>query len=95
LIGEINLAGPAEVDAAVFAARKAYESRPWSKFNGAKRVALIHKLADLIEANGAGITKAEISAMGQSAAILGSVMISIVAACWRYYGSIEAKAYLM
>ncbi|KAF1937254.1 aldehyde dehydrogenase [Clathrospora elynae] len=85
LVGEINLAGAAEVDAAVAAAREAYENGPWNKFNGAKRAALMHKLADLNETNGAEISKAEDSAMGQPTAVTTGFIIPVVAACYRYY----------
>ncbi|RMZ67246.1 Aldehyde dehydrogenase [Pyrenophora seminiperda CCB06] len=85
LVGEVNLAGAAEVDAAVAAAREAYEHGPWSKFNGAQRAKIMHKLADLIEENGAEITKAEVTAMGQPTAIMGGWIVPAVAATWRYY----------
>lgn len=65
LIGEINLAGPAEVDAAVHAAREAYETGPWSSYTGAQRAALMHKFADLIDANTEEAAKVEVQAMGQ------------------------------
>jgi aldehyde dehydrogenase (NAD+) len=45
----------------------------------------MHKLADLIEANGAEITKAEVTAMGQPTAIMGNFVVPAAAACWRYY----------
>src|SRR5687768_559165 len=40
-----------DIDRAVKAARKAFESGPWSKTSPAERERLINKLADLIEAN--------------------------------------------
>jgi acyl-CoA reductase-like NAD-dependent aldehyde dehydrogenase len=42
----------ADVDAAVQAARKAFESPPWASMTPAHRARLLLKLADLIEANG-------------------------------------------
>ena len=85
IVGEANLAGAEEVDAAVAAAREAYENGPWSNFNGAQRAKVMYKLADLIEANGAEITKAEVTAMGQPTAIMGGWIVPAVAATWRYY----------
>jgi phenylacetaldehyde dehydrogenase len=41
----------ADIDAAVQAARHAFESPPWSTFTPAQRARLLLKLADLIEAN--------------------------------------------
>ncbi len=44
--------GEADIDAAVQAARKAFESGPWPAMTPAQRARLLLKLADLIEANG-------------------------------------------
>lgn len=41
----------ADIDLAVKAARKAFESGPWPKMSAAERGRLLHKLADAIEAN--------------------------------------------
>src|SRR5437868_5062412 len=41
----------ADVDLAVKAARKAFESGPWPKMSASERGRLLHKLADLIEQN--------------------------------------------
>src|SRR6201997_26817 len=41
----------ADIDLAVRAARKAFESGPWSKMSAAERGRLMHKLADAIEQN--------------------------------------------
>jgi aldehyde dehydrogenase (NAD+) len=57
--------------------------------NGAARAALMHKLADLIEENGAEITKAEVTAMGQPTVIMGGFIVPAAAACWRYYAGME------
>lgn len=47
---ELEIAGEKEVDAAVAAARAAFEG-PWSTFTVPQRRALLLKIADLIEAN--------------------------------------------
>jgi acyl-CoA reductase-like NAD-dependent aldehyde dehydrogenase len=43
--------GEADIDAAVQAARKAFESAPWATMTPAQRARLLLKLADLVEAN--------------------------------------------
>ncbi|MBO9519809.1 MAG: aldehyde dehydrogenase family protein [Porphyrobacter sp.] len=50
-LADVASAGQADVDAAVAAARAAFEG-PWSKVKPDERARLINKLADLIEANG-------------------------------------------
>ncbi len=51
VIAEVAEGDPADVDAAVKAARAAFESGPWSKMDARDRGRLMNKLADLMEAN--------------------------------------------
>ncbi|SFK23863.1 aldehyde dehydrogenase family protein [Celeribacter neptunius] len=51
VIRAIAKGGPADVDLAVAAARKAFEEGPWSKFSPFDRQAVLLRLADLVEAN--------------------------------------------
>ena len=44
-------AGPEDVDAAVAAARAAFDDGPWSRTNGKERMRLLRRLADLIREN--------------------------------------------
>jgi acyl-CoA reductase-like NAD-dependent aldehyde dehydrogenase len=44
--------GAADIDAAVAAARRAFETPPWASMTPAQRARLLLRLADLIEANG-------------------------------------------
>jgi aldehyde dehydrogenase (NAD+)/phenylacetaldehyde dehydrogenase len=57
-IAEVSIAGQAEIDAAVAAARAAFEG-PWRKLTGIKRGALINRLADLIEENAQELAELE------------------------------------
>lgn len=95
MVGEINLAGPTEVDAAVAAAREAYETGPWSTFTGAQRAALMNKLADLIDANAEEIAQAEVKAMGQPIAITSTFIVPAAASTWRYYAGEKAMRRLL
>jgi acyl-CoA reductase-like NAD-dependent aldehyde dehydrogenase len=45
-IAEVAAAGPADIDAAVNAARFAFDSGPWGRFEPAERIAAIRRLAD-------------------------------------------------
>jgi aldehyde dehydrogenase (NAD+) len=49
VIAEVAEGDRADVDRAVQAARRAFESGPWSKMNARERGRLLYKLADLIE----------------------------------------------
>lgn len=99
LVGNINLARESEVDAAVSAARAAYETGEWSTWTGAQRAAVMHKFADLVTLpeNAAEITKAEVEAMGQPAAIMGGFIVGSCASTFKYYAGwadkIEGQTY--
>jgi acyl-CoA reductase-like NAD-dependent aldehyde dehydrogenase len=51
VFAHVASAGEADIDAAVLAARRAFESGPWPAMTSAQRARLLLKLADLIEAN--------------------------------------------
>src|SRR6202012_3517018 len=51
VIAEVAEGDAADIDLAVKAARKAFDSGPWRKMDARDRGKLLHKLADLIEKN--------------------------------------------
>src|SRR5262249_12130131 len=51
VIAKVGDGDAAGIDAAVTAARQAFESGPWSRMTGSERSKLMWKLAELIEAN--------------------------------------------
>src|SRR5690606_14303470 len=63
-LADVASAGQADVDAAVAAARAAFEG-PWSKVKPDERARLINKLADLIEANGEELALTETLDVGR------------------------------
>ncbi|MCO6438382.1 MAG: aldehyde dehydrogenase family protein [Phycisphaerae bacterium] len=75
----------ADVDLAVRAARKAFESKPWLRTNGAQRGRLLNKLADLIEQNAEELAALETLDNGKP--IMESLKgdIPATAAAFRYY----------
>ncbi|KAK5188473.1 hypothetical protein LTR47_010820 [Exophiala xenobiotica] len=87
---EVQVAGPADVDAAVAAARAAFQSGPWKSFTGAQRAACMNKLADLIEANLDGLCRLESIAMGQPI-VVGKTFTSFSISQWRYYAGFSDK----
>jgi len=50
VIAQVAEGDAADVDAAVRAARKAFDEGPWPRMNARERGRLMHRLADLIEA---------------------------------------------
>src|SRR5262245_42778675 len=59
VICHVAQAGPADVDRAVRAARKALESGPWATMDAADRGRLLLKLADLVEQNAEELARLE------------------------------------
>ncbi len=58
-------AGQAEVDAAVAAAREAFDNGPWPRMGFAERGAILHRLADLIEEHIEELCVADSNDMGK------------------------------
>jgi aldehyde dehydrogenase (NAD+)/betaine-aldehyde dehydrogenase len=50
-LGRFVAADVAQVDRAVGAARRAFDSGPWREYDGERRGAILHQLVDLMEAN--------------------------------------------
>ncbi len=85
LIAQVAEADKADVDRAVAAARRAFESGPWSKLSATERGRLLYKLADLIEANKEELAALETLDNGKpyNDALNADLPLSI--ACYRYY----------
>jgi aldehyde dehydrogenase (NAD+) len=75
----------ADIDLAVKAARKAFEEGPWPKMSGAERGRLLHKLADLIEANQEELAALESLDNGKPYRDALYADLPLVIKCYRYY----------
>src|SRR6266496_1361193 len=75
----------ADVDLAVKAARKAFESGPWSKMSGAERGRLMNKLADLIEQNTQELAALETLDNGKPLRDSLAADLPLTIKCYRYY----------
>src|SRR4051794_30115756 len=75
----------ADIDLAVAAARKAFETGPWPKMNASERGRLMHKLADAIEANMEELAALESLDNGKPLADARAADLPLVVKCFRYY----------
>lgn len=75
----------ADVDLAVKAARKAFESGPWSRMSAAERGRLINKLADLIEQHSDELAALEALDNGKPYAVAKAADLPLTIKCYRYY----------
>ena len=82
---EINGAGEAEVEAAVAAARTAFDQGPWPRMAPAQRAARLHRLADLLKEYGAEMATLESLDTGKTLFDSGKIEIPFAASLYRYY----------
>lgn len=75
----------ADIDLAVKAARKAFESGPWPKMNASDRGRLLNKLADAIEANVDELAALESLDNGKPYSIARAADLPLTVKAYRYY----------
>src|SRR3989304_3366248 len=80
-----------DVDLAVAAARKAFDSGPWPKMSAAERGRLVWKLGDLIMANLDERARLESRCTGKALFDSGKVEIPFAAEVFRYYAGWATK----
>ncbi|MBI2153038.1 MAG: aldehyde dehydrogenase family protein [Candidatus Rokubacteria bacterium] len=80
-----------DVDLAVAAARKAFDSGPWPKMSAAERGRLVWKLGDLIMANLDELARLESLCTGKTLFDSGKVEIPFAAEVFRYYAGWATK----
>jgi acyl-CoA reductase-like NAD-dependent aldehyde dehydrogenase len=80
-----------DVDAAVQAARKAFDQGPWPKMPAAERARVLWKLADLITANLDEMARLESINTGKTLFDSGKVEIPFAAEVFRYYAGWTTK----
>jgi aldehyde dehydrogenase (NAD+) len=90
-ITDVAEAGPQDVDVAVQAARRAFESGPWSKMAAADRGRILWKLGDLIEANVQELGRLETLDQGKTITESTRVDVPLAADCFRYYAGWTTK----
>jgi acyl-CoA reductase-like NAD-dependent aldehyde dehydrogenase len=89
-IAEVPLAGEAEVDRAVKAAREAFDG-PWRTMPAAERSRLINALADAIEANADELSELESLDNGKPIVYARAVDLALTVAHFRYFAGWPTK----
>ncbi len=85
IICQVAEGDKADVDLAVKAARKAFEEGPWPRTSAAERGRLLHKLADLIEANKEELAALESLDNGKPYRDALNADLPLTIKCYRYY----------
>jgi phenylacetaldehyde dehydrogenase len=91
VIATVAAGQQSDIDAAVTAARKAFDSGPWSRMKPAERERLLLRLADLMEQNARTLAEIESLDNGKSAAIAQAVDVSLGISYLRYMAGWATK----
>jgi gamma-glutamyl-gamma-aminobutyraldehyde dehydrogenase len=92
-IAEVAEGGPADVDAAVAAARVAFDDGRWSRLNPGDRKRILIRWADLIEANGREIGLIETIDAGKPITDTVGLDVPETASCIRWHAEAADKVY--
>ena len=86
VLAHVAEADEADVDIAVRAARKAFHAKAaWRRMSASERGKLIHRLADLMEANADGLATLESLDNGKPRHVALAADLPLSIACYRYY----------
>jgi gamma-glutamyl-gamma-aminobutyraldehyde dehydrogenase len=92
-IAEVAEGGPADVDAAVAAARSAFDDGRWSRLSPGDRKRILIRWADLIEANGREIGLIETIDAGKPITDTVGLDVPETASCIRWHAEAADKVY--
>jgi betaine-aldehyde dehydrogenase len=90
VIARVSAANRSDVDAAVKAARDAFDSGPWSKTTAQDRGRVLFKLAEKVRQNAASLADLESRNTGKPI-VEAEYDIADVATCFEYYGGLATK----
>ncbi len=82
---EVAAAGPEDVDAAVSAAREAFDAGPWGRMAAADRARVLWRMADLVDAHREAIAMLEVLDQGKTWFEASKIDIPFGAEVLRYY----------
>ncbi|MDI9915374.1 aldehyde dehydrogenase family protein [Rhodococcus sp. IEGM 1379] len=91
VISEVAYGGAADVDRAVVAARRAFDTGPWTRMRPNERAKLLWRVADLIESRVEEFAQLETIDNGKSIAVSRAVDVPSAAETFRYYAGWVTK----
>ena len=92
-ICQVAEADEADVNDAVKAARKAFETGPWRKMSAAERGRLLYKLADLVEKHADELARLESLDNGKPYSVAKAADLGLSIASYRYYAGWADKVH--
>ncbi|MFI6578128.1 aldehyde dehydrogenase [Nocardiopsis sp. NPDC050513] len=91
VLAEVANGGQAEVDAAVAAARRAFDSGPWPRLSPADRGRALLRLADLLEEHRTDLALTVSLEMGKPVTVAHTIELRAAIATFRWYGQLTDK----
>lgn len=91
-VAVIAAGGAGHIDAAVRAARTAFETGPWPRMHGAQREALLHRLADLVERDRQVLAELEVVDVGMPIWMARDLNAGGAIATLRYMAGLAGRA---
>jgi len=88
VIGTVADASPADVDAAVRAAREAFSNGPWATMRGRERARILHRVADLVREHADEIVELESLDVGKPVTLCRPVDVLTTADQYEYYSAL-------
>jgi acyl-CoA reductase-like NAD-dependent aldehyde dehydrogenase len=88
---EVAEGGAEDIDLAVKAARRAYDSGPWARMSASDRGRILWKIGDLLEANVQEIGRVETLDQGKTITESTRVDVPLAADCFRYFAGWATK----
>ncbi|MBI1851134.1 MAG: aldehyde dehydrogenase family protein [Planctomycetes bacterium] len=93
IVAEVAAGEEADVDRAVVAARRAFDSGPWSKMAPSERASLVWKLADLLAKYTPEMAELETSQTGKTLFDSGKIEMPVAVEVFRYYAGWATKVH--
>ncbi|AVZ77936.1 aldehyde dehydrogenase PuuC (plasmid) [Streptomyces lunaelactis] len=93
VLAEVADAGPAEVDRAVAAARRAFDHGPWPRLSPAERGAVLRRFADLVEEHRTELALLISLEMGKPVTEAYEIELRTTINTLRYYGELADKVH--
>ncbi len=91
VVATISTASPAQVDAAVAAARRAADSGPWPDLAPAERAAALHRFADAYEARMPDLIATVITEVGTPVWLAESLQVASALVHFRHYADLAGR----
>ncbi|MET7619161.1 aldehyde dehydrogenase [Streptomyces sp. NPDC005408] len=91
VLAEVSDGGPAEVDRAVAAARRAFDHGPWPRLSPAERGRVLQRFADLVEEHRTELALLISLEMGKPVTEAYDIELRAVVNTLRYYGELAGK----